>query len=183
MTTCVGLLRGINVGGNRMVPMAKLRELCADLGWQDVQTHIQSGNLVFTAAGGARALEAAIEKAVEKHFGFHVDIAVRSAKQWAECMRTNPFRDAIADEPARVLMGVAKAKVLPTAVAQLQERAGRRERVAVAGNVLWFHFADGVGRSKMTPAVIDRAAGSPVTARNWNTVLRLGEMAGIPPPD
>lgn len=179
MTTCIGLLRGINVGGNRMVPMARLRELCEGIGWCDVQTLIQSGNLVFTAKGGTGALEAAVEQAVAKHFGFHVDIAVRSAKQWAVAMRSNPFREATAADPGHVLMGVSKAKLQPTAVAQLQERASKRERVAAAGNVLWFHFADGVGRSKLTPAVIDRAAGSPVTARNWNTVQRLGEMAGI----
>jgi uncharacterized protein (DUF1697 family) len=179
MTTCIGLLRGINVGGNRMVPMAKLRELCEGLGWCDVQTLIQSGNLVFTATGGVGALETAIEKVVEKHFGFHVDIAVRSARQWAECMRNNPFADLVKKEANHVLMGVAKRRLQADAVAQLMERAGKGDRVAAAGNALWFYFAESIARSKMTPAVIDRAAGSPVTARNWNTVVRLGEMAGI----
>ena len=64
-------------------------------------------------------------------------------------------------------------------VAALRERCANGERVELAGDALWIHYPEGVGRSKLTPALIDRAAGSPVTARNLNTVRKLAEMAGL----
>jgi uncharacterized protein (DUF1697 family) len=179
MPTLLALLRGINVGGHRKVPMTDLRSLCTGLGWQDVQTWIQSGNLVFAAAGRAAALESALERAIERHFGFHVDVVVRTAKQWSQHLRSNPFAAATAREPEHVLMALAKRRLARDAVAQLRERAGANERVEAAAGVLWLHHGGGIARSKLTPALLDRAAGSPVTARNWRTVQQLAAMAGL----
>ena len=79
---CVALLRGINVGGNKKVPMAELRALGEKLGWRQVATYIQSGNVVFAGGGGAAAAERALEQAIEKRFGFPVPVVVRTAAQW-----------------------------------------------------------------------------------------------------
>ncbi|HEY0324771.1 MAG TPA: DUF1697 domain-containing protein, partial [Allosphingosinicella sp.] len=94
----VALLRAVNVGGCKL-PMAELRELCAELGWEKIETYIQSGNVVFEAAGKPAALESALEKAVAKRFGFERPVTVRSAAQWAAYAKGSPFPDAERDEP------------------------------------------------------------------------------------
>jgi uncharacterized protein (DUF1697 family) len=169
-TTFVVLLRGINVGGHRKVPMAALRGLCQDQGFGAVQSHIQSGNLVFTATGDPTA---ALEAAVEKHFGFAVEIVVRTARQWAAYVAGNPFQEQAAAEPNHVMLVLAKAAPGPDHLEKLRRRASANERAELVGDAIWLYFGDGAARSKMFPATADGA-----TARNWRTVLKLAEMAG-----
>jgi uncharacterized protein (DUF1697 family) len=172
----IALLRGINVGGHNTIPMAGLRELCAGLGWQDVQTYIQSGNLVFNAAAGPQALERDLEGAILERFGLKIAVIVRAASAWAEYMDANPFPAATEREPNFVHMLLSKSPAAPDAAERLQERADAGERVALAGEALWIHYPNGAGRSKLSPALLDRMAGSPVTGRNWKTVLKIAEM-------
>ncbi|HEX8307045.1 MAG TPA: DUF1697 domain-containing protein [Allosphingosinicella sp.] len=176
MARLIALLRAVNVGG-RKLPMAELRPLCAELGWEEVETYIQSGNVVFSASGRSDALEAMLEEAIKKRFGFHSDVMIRSPDSWAAILAANPFAQASEAEPNRVLVGVPKARLESGAAEALSARAVAGERVEQAGGVLWFHYPAGVGTSKITPSLIDRAAGSPVTARNWRTMLKLREMA------
>ena len=176
MARLIALLRAVNVGG-RKLPMAELRALCGELGWEDVETYIQSGNLVFAAKGKAEALEAQLEKAIEARFGLDVPVIVRTAAQWAHHAGANPFPKAARDEPNRLQLLVSKEPPRADAAATLMERAQAGESVKAAGGVLWFHYPEGVGTSKLTPALIDKACGSPSTARNWRTVVKLKEMA------
>jgi len=174
----VALLRGVNVGARTKVPMAELRALCTTLGWTSVETYIQSGNVIFEAADEVAALEAALGTALGPSFGFTPAVMVRSAAQWQQLAAANPFPEAAAEAPNLVLMGLAKRPTAPEAAAALQVRAVHGERVALAGGALWFHYQGGVGTSKLSPALIDRLAGSPLTARNWRTVEKIGEMLG-----
>jgi uncharacterized protein (DUF1697 family) len=176
MAGWIALLRGINVGGRNAVPMAALRALCAAIGWRDVETYIQSGNVVFDAAGPSAALEAALEAALAKEFGFTPAVIVRTAAAWAQALAHNPFPDEAEAEPNRVLLALAKDTLAPGAAQALEAKAAAGERVREAGGLLWFHYPQGAGQSKLTPAMIDRAAGSPVTARNWRTALALRDM-------
>ena len=178
MARWIALLRGINVGGRAKVPMAELKALCEDLGWKEVRTFIQSGNVVFDAGGDGERLEAALEDALEKRFGFRPAVMMRSADAWRAMLAANPFGNEAEEAPALVHVGVSKAPPAAGAAASLESRGKAGERVREAGGVLWFHFPDGAGRSKLTPALIDKAAGSPVTARNWRTALALGDMTG-----
>jgi uncharacterized protein (DUF1697 family) len=175
MGRMVALLRAVNVGG-RKLPMAELRALCAELCWDDVATYIQSGNVVFTAPGKAEAIAARLEEAIEKRFGLDVPVIVRTAGEWAKLAASNPFAKAAEDEPNRLQLLVSKKAQKPDAAETLMERAQGGERVEAAGGALWFHFPDGVGVSKLTPALIDKACGSPSTGRNYRTVLKLREM-------
>jgi uncharacterized protein (DUF1697 family) len=177
MKTFIGLLRGINVGGHNKVPMSELRTLCAELGWENIQTYIQSGNLVFAASGKPAALEAALQQAIEKHFGFSISIIIRSAADWPAYIKSNPFLDACKKDPHLVMLCLSQASLKSDASDRLRERATNGERIAQIGDALWIHFAGGVARSKLSPALFDRMAGSPVTARNWLTVLKLQELA------
>lgn len=180
MKTFIALLRGINVGGHKTVPMSQLRSLCEKLGWRDVQTYIQSGNIVFSAAGKPAALESNLERAIEEHFGFPVPVIVRAAADWPAYIKSNPFLDACKKESKLVMLCLAKAAPKPDAAKNLRERAAKGERIEQIGDALWIHFAGGVARSKLSPALLDRAVGSTVTARNWLTVLKLQELAASP---
>jgi uncharacterized protein (DUF1697 family) len=173
----IGLLRGINVGGRSKVAMAELRALGGELGWSSVDTYIQSGNLLFQAKGEADELEVRLEKAVSERFGVSTAAIVRGADDWRTYVEANPFAEAAAAEPNRVLLALSKRPVRAEAAPELQARADAGERVELAGGALWFHYPAGVGTSKLSPSLIDRLAGSPVTARNWRTVAKLQEMA------
>jgi uncharacterized protein (DUF1697 family) len=173
----IALLRGINVGGNKIIPMSDLRALAAQIGWDHVQTYIQSGNLVFAAFGRASVLETQLEQAIERHFKVTVPVIVRAAADWARYAEGNPFPEAVKSEPNHVLLALCKAPPRPGTASALEERAEGGERVVQASDALWIHFAGGIGRSKLSPAVLDRIAGSTVTARNWSTVLKLRELA------
>ncbi len=173
----VALLRAVNVGQAKL-PMAELREVCAGLGWKNVATYIQSGNVVFEAAGEPEALEAALEQAVTARFGFERPVIIRSAKQWAAYAAGSPFPDEEAERANVLLLGLAKAPVAAGAAEGLEARGAAGEQVRQERDALWFFFPDGSGTSKLTPKAIDKAAGSPVTTRNWRTVLKLQEMLG-----
>lgn len=177
----VALLRGINVSGHNKIPMTELRSVCVELGWGDVQTYIQSGNVVFRADAPTPILEGALEQAVERRFGLSVPVVVRAGAEWASYTRNNPFREASEREPSLVMLALAKAAPRDDTVQRLQERATNGETVAQVGDALWIHYAGGAGRSKLSPALLDRTVGSPVTTRNWRTVLNLEKLI-LPPP-
>jgi uncharacterized protein (DUF1697 family) len=171
------LLRGVNVGGQRAVPMAELRQVAAAAGYAEIETWIQSGNLVLTTAAAPAAVEATLAPALARRFGFEVDVIARAAAAWARVIASNPFPDAAATRPSHLLVGFSKRPPSRDAAAQLRARATLGERVEVRGDAVWLDYAGGVGKSKLNPAALERAAGSPVTARNWTTVLKLAEMA------
>jgi uncharacterized protein (DUF1697 family) len=174
--TFIALLRGINVGGRNKVPMADLRELCARLGWGDVQTYIQSGNVVFKTDADPVKAEKALEDAIEERFGFEIPVIIRTGADWTGYIEENPFPKESKEDPRFVHLLLSKSPPDPDAPDRLAERAQDGERVALAGEALWIHYANGAGRSKLTPALLDRFAGSPVTGRNWRTVLKIAEM-------
>ena len=175
----IALLRGINVTGQNKIPMAGLRHVCAGLGWADVQSYIQSGNLIFRSETSPEKLEGELEAAIHDEFGLQIPVIVRNAEQWMGYVNNNPFQALVEEEPKRLLLTLSKKPPELGAIDGLNERADQGERVTRVGDALYIHYPEGVGRSKFTPALLDRLVGSPVTARNWRTALKLGEMAGI----
>ncbi len=176
MPRFVVLLRALNVG-KRKAPMAELREACREAGFADVQSYIQSGNLVFSGDGDAAAIEGRVEAVVERQFGFSSEAIARTAAQWSAYATGSPFPEVEAERPGNLHLCLSKRAPKADAAERLMERATLGERVVLAGDALWVDFAGGVGQSKLLPAVFDKLAGSTVTARNWNTVLKLQEMA------
>lgn len=173
----VALLRGINVGGNRKIPMSQLCSVAMEAGLKEVQHYIQSGNLVFDAEDKkAEQVVALLEKGIEKSFGFQVDVVVRTKTQWKKYSSGSPFPKAEKERPNLLLLGLSKRPCNKDGVSKLVERATQGEKVSLVGDAIWVDFAESVGLSKLSPAVFDRAAGSTVTMRNWNTVLKLDEM-------
>ena len=177
MPTFVALMRGINVGSTRSVPMAELRTLCANAGLGRPETYIQSGNLIVDADGDADKLRRLLEKAMTGRFDFAVDVVVRAAGEWERYVAGNPFaRDAKALAKMMHLY-LSRDPVKSNAARELKERAQNGERLVMAGGALWIDYGNnGVGKSKLTPLLIDKACGSPTTGRNWNSVLKIREM-------
>lgn len=180
MPTFIALLRGVNVGGRNKIPMQELRALCGSLGWTDVRTYIQSGNVIFRAGAVASALEDVLEHTIQRDLGLSIPVLVRAAADWPVYVRGNPFHDFSRTEPNRVMLALSKRPPRHTAVDELRERAEDGEQIARVGDALWFYYAGGAGKSKLSPTLVDRLVGSPVTARNWRTVLKLDELARTP---
>jgi uncharacterized protein (DUF1697 family) len=176
MARFAALLRGINVSGTNRIPMVDLRRHCSGLGWDEVETYIQSGNVVFAANERAPRLEERLEKEIETRFGLHIPVIVRSAAEWANLVAGNPFPEAAEKEPNRLMLLLSKRLPATDAAEAIQDRAKAGERVARNGDALWIHYPEGAGTSKLSPSLIDRLVGSPTTSRNHRTVLKLQEM-------
>lgn len=159
-----------------MIPMADLRSLCTEIGWSDVATYINSGNVVFSSTAKAADLEKAIERSITDRFGHTISVVVRSASHWPAYVAGNPFPKA---EAKAVMLALSKQPPKPDAIKLLRERAVNGEKVEQVGDAIWIHYSTGFAKSKLSPALFDRAVGSPVTARNWNSVLKIGEMLGV----
>jgi uncharacterized protein (DUF1697 family) len=172
MSNHVALLRGINVGGNRKLPMAELRALAEDLGLDEPRTYVASGNLVFASPLEGDGLEAKLEQAIAERFGFKVDVIVRAATQWAAYLAANPFPKESEATPNFVMLSVGKQAATDDHVAALRAKASDNEKVERRGDALWIWFGDGAGRSKIGTG----PAKSVWTTRNWRTVLAIDEM-------
>lgn len=172
----IALLRAVNVG-KAMVPMAGLREMLADLDLAGGQTLLQSGNLVFEGGDASNdALERRLEAAVKARFDLATDIYVRDAVEWREAIDGDPFAEAAKSDPGHLLIYAFKAPVSDEAVDALRAAIVGPEHVAARGRHLYAVYPDGVGRSKLTVALIARKLGQAGTGRNWNTVLKLAAL-------
>ncbi|MFO0663816.1 MAG: DUF1697 domain-containing protein [Polyangiaceae bacterium] len=176
MAVLVALLRGINVGGNKRVPMAELVSLAKAIGCATATTYIQSGNLIVTTKHSPPDLEVELERALQKKFGFEVVTIVRTAKEWRSYAEGSPFPDAEKERPQLLHLGLTKGSAKAGATEMLEGYAKAGERVHVGRNFLWVDFLGGAGSSKITPNVLDRALGSTVTMRNWKSVLAIAAM-------
>lgn len=179
MTTYLALLRGINVGGHKMVAMADLRDLLTNLGFGGVRSLLQSGNLVFSSERrrSAAALERVLEEAAATRLRVQSDFLVRSAEEWKTVVASNPFREEAKSDPSHLLVVFLKEAPRARNVAALRAAIAGRERVRVKGREAYCVYPDGVGRSRLTHAIIEKQLGTRATGRNWNTVLKLGALA------
>ena len=179
--TFIALLRAVNVAGHQMVAMADLRELVAKLGFGGVQSLLQSGNLVFrsddrSGRGTTVEIERSLEAAAEKRFGFRTDVFVRTAAELQAIIAKNPFRKEAERDPAHVVAMFLKNVPVPKHVAALQRAIVGPESFRVHARLAYIVYPDGIGKSKLTTALIDRKLETRGTGRNWNTVLKLAAM-------
>jgi uncharacterized protein (DUF1697 family) len=169
-------LRAVNVGGNNRLPMADLTRIFTDAGCRDVQTYIQSGNVVFTApAKILKKLPETIAHAIESEFGFRAPVIVRSHEELDTLTKANPFLKAAEAEKT---LHVAFLAGTPNAdlIAKLDPTRCAPDRFHVIGKHMYLHMPNGMGRTKLTNAWIDSKLETISTARNWATVLKLHEM-------
>jgi uncharacterized protein (DUF1697 family) len=171
----VALLRGINVGGNNLLPMKDLALMFATAGCTDVRTYIQSGNVIFQAPAGAPKIAETIAANIEKRFGFRVPMILRTSQQLRKIIRDNPFLATATDQKVLYVYFLAHA---PNAqvIAGLDPGRSAPDAFHVRGQEIYLHLPNGMGRSKLTNAYFDSKLSTTCTARNWATVLKLAEM-------
>ncbi|MBL0884936.1 DUF1697 domain-containing protein [Myceligenerans indicum] len=180
MAAFVVLLRGVNLGPHRRVSASDLRGAALDAGFADVRTLLNSGNVVLTPGTSNADLPGDIADLLSARLAERIGTEVPALALTADRLRAigaaNPFPAAARDDPSRLQVHVPFGEVDETGIAQLDLRHPGREHLGVAAGVVYVHYVDGIGRSKLTTAVLDKAAGTTMTARNWNTITRLREM-------
>jgi uncharacterized protein (DUF1697 family) len=172
----VAMLRGINLGSSRRIPMADLRHVLTDAGYENVATYVQSGNITLGATAKPAQLERELTALIEQRFGIAVAVAVRSRRQLQTVIERDPIPGA-ADDPKRYQVTFVPAKPSAVAIARLREVARASERIEVAGREIYTFHPDGVAGSKLSVAIVAKDLGAGATSRNWRTVNRLLEMA------
>jgi uncharacterized protein (DUF1697 family) len=176
----IALLRAVNVAGHGMVAMSDLRGLLTWLGCDDVQSVLQSGNLVFRSPRKTGAsFERSFELETEKQLELHAEFFVRDAEEWAAVLAGNPFREQAERDPGHLIVTFFKDAPSGTAVQALEAAITGREFLHADGRHAYIVYPDGVGRSKLTTALIEKTLGTRTTGRNWNTVRRIGALAGL----
>ena len=168
-TRCVALLRGVNVGGHRRVPMAQLRTLLEELGFTDVATYLQSGNAVFTTdEQDTEAVARRVHAAVLERMDVDTTVLVRTAAELAEVVEGNPWPErAASPKQLHAVFLTAEPAEVPDVSRYAPDEAELR------GKVVYVWYAEGAGRSKLVLSL----PGIEATARNWTTVLALAELS------
>jgi len=172
----VALLRGINVSGKNKLPMADLVAIFERAGCSDVETYIQSGNVVFRAKNSLSGrLPMLISQALADRFGYRVPVLLRSAEELRSVVRGNPFLRARADHRALHVVFLAD-KPSAEQVAALDPDRSPPDAFSVRGREIYLHCPKGLGRSKLTNKYFDAKLDTTSTVRNWKTVLQLAAM-------
>jgi len=177
MPRYVALLRGINVGGNKKVPMAELRGMATGLGLTDVRTLLQSGNLIFSSRSTAPAtLERTLEAATAKTIGVECSYLIREAKDWRAIIEANPFRAMAKSDPSHLVVQFCRETPDPSALQALRAEARGDEDFSAVGREIFMAFPQGQGESKLALAMTRKRLGTICSGRNWNTVLKIAEL-------
>ena len=172
------MLRGVNLGPYHRIKMDALRTLCESSGLTGVQTYVQSGNVVFhTKERNLIKLAKRIEDGIEKQFGFRPAVVLRTTAELRQVVARNPFGKRKGIEPAKLLVDFLAIEPDQHAGEELEKIKADPEELHLDGRELYIYFPNGMGRSKLPWARIDRAVKTSGTGRNWNTVTKLFEMA------
>ena len=175
MKTWIAFFRGINVGGNHMLPMKALTALLEKLGYENVRTYIQSGNVVFRSKQTAQSIEQEIAKAVTKSHRFTPRILIMDRNALLKAIKNNPFPEAAANHKSLHLWFLTGPCSKPN-VEQLEALKSANETYLLTPSVFYFHAPDGIGKSRLAGRV-EKALGVEATARNWQTVTKVSELA------
>ena len=174
MPAFVALLRAVNLGSHNKIAMADLKAVAEGCGFTAARTVLQSGNLVFEAkAKGSAVLEKLLEQALAEQLDLKTPVVVRSAVEWRAALAKNPFTREAETDPGHLLLMPLKAKVNEAAIVLLGRAIVGREQVKLGGQHLYLRYPDGIGRSKLTSALIEKKIGTTGTARNWNTAQKI----------
>jgi uncharacterized protein (DUF1697 family) len=178
LTVYFALLRAVNVGGQGKVAMADLRTVVEDLGFAEVRTFLQSGNVVFQGdPRPPRALEGRLEAASRDRLGLTTDVIVRTAAEWAAAQARNPFPQEARDDPAHLITVFLRGTPGAGSKERLQAAVRGPERVRVVDSQAYVVYPNGIAGSRLTLPVIEQHLGVHGTGRNWNTVTRLAALA------
>lgn len=167
MSTQIAFLRGINVGGHNKLPMATLRSICEELGFENVRTYIQSGNIIFDHNGPDKDSTLALESALQNHMGTAITVIMRSPEGLKRILDQNPFPEM---HPAQVGVSLFKTTIPQTALAEFKNRAD--EHIFLSQKEIYVYYPQGMGKSKLKfPPALQKG-----TIRNINTLTKLADL-------
>jgi uncharacterized protein (DUF1697 family) len=171
MKTYIALLRGINVGGHKKVPMAELRELLTKSGLENVKTYIQSGNVVFQSSiNNTKTLEEEIKSSIVNHFGFDVSIIVRTRAQLNTIFDNCPFtEEKKVSSYFAILSDIPNEDLVKTAY----EKTYENEEYKILNDCLYFYCANGYGNAKFNMNYFEKKLEVSATSRNYKTMVKL----------
>lgn len=176
MKTYIALFRGINVGGHNKLPMKELRALLGNLGYQNTDTYIQTGNVVFqTQENNKEEISDKISSGVEKNYGFKPGVLLLELEEMEKAIAGNPFPEAEAEHKSLHLIFLASTPKDPD-LKSLENIKKDSERFVLKGKVFYLHAPDGIGRSKLAGKT-EKSLGVSMTGRNWRTVQKIMMMA------
>jgi uncharacterized protein (DUF1697 family) len=168
MPVFIALLRAVNVGGTGKLPMADLRAMCAAEGFENIQTYIASGNVLFTAARSDAKVKAALEKRLRAYAGKPIGVAVRTAQEMAAVLQANPFPEGASSRTVAIFLDAAA-----TAGTLAHIRGKTDEELCLGEREIYVKYGvSGIGRSKLKIPAAEQG-----TARNMNTIAKLVELA------
>lgn len=175
MKTYIALLRGINVGGHNKVPMAELRELLSDIGFEKVQTYIQSGNVVLQSSlSDKERVENKIQKAILKQFDFGVPVIVKTRVEMEAIFELCPFLQDKKEESYFVILSDVST---PELVNKASEKIYDNDEFKIINDCLYFHSSAGYGKSKFNMNWFEKTLKVKATSRNYKTMVKLLAMS------
>jgi uncharacterized protein (DUF1697 family) len=178
MAVVISMLRGVNLGGHKIIKMEALRTLYESLKFEDVATFIQSGNVVFrTKESDLKKISKRICDGIEKTFGHKVEVILRTTAEMRGVVERNPFATRTDVEPSKLLVWFLSSTPSTEARQKLLTLKVQGEELRLEGNELFIYFPEGQGKSKLSLPAVDRALGVLGTGRNLNSVRKLLEMA------
>ncbi len=177
MTTYIALLRGINVSGHRLIKMTDLRAMFEAMGLSNVQTYIQSGNVIFQSGEPAEALRPRIEAEILRVFGFDVPVALLTTQELEQVVKTCPYDP----EAESIYISFMAEPASPEGIDRLRAYAAPPDEFQVVGRAVYGLYRQPVHKSKLTNNLIEKRLGVPTTARNWQTTTKLLELAKVMP--
>ena len=176
MRNKVAILRGINVGGKRKILMADLKSLCEKLGWKEVSTYIQSGNIIFKSEKENRELEDELAKGISEHFGFDVPVLVRSSEELQNSVEQNPFYNSEADI-SKLHFTFLKDKPEAEELQVIKSHSFEPDQFAIDNQGIFIYCEGKYHESKLTNNFFERQLKIGATTRNWKTVMKLSELS------
>ena len=174
MQTFIGLLRGINVGGHKKLPMADLKSICGSIGLDNTKTYIQSGNLVFGSEREPSLISKEIEDGIEDRFGFRPPVLLINSADFQKAAEGYPF--STDDHKHSHLMFLSKQPA-KNVVDEIRKLEHEPDLLSVGRRVIYFHFPNGVSGTRIDLGKLERTLKVKCTMRNWRTVQQLIEMA------
>ncbi|HLV87063.1 MAG TPA: DUF1697 domain-containing protein [Candidatus Sulfotelmatobacter sp.] len=178
MPVLISMLRGVNVGPHNRIKMDALRALYESLKFKDVRTYVQSGNVIFRSNDKNTDQSAKkIQSAIQQTFGINPDVVVRSPQQLRQTIEANPFGKRVQTDPGKVLVTFLESKPAADAAAGLRKLKACPEELHLQNRELFIYFPNGAGKSKLPWSSLAKLLNTTGTARNWNSVLRLLEIA------
>lgn len=174
MPIVISLLRGINVGGNKKIKMAELRELYASLGFQHTKTLLQSGNAIFeTDLTDMAEIQQKIEDGIQETFGFDVTLILRTPEELQAVVDNHPFSDEQQNDPGKMAFVFLSDVPSEEAVNELRDQNTGKEVIWHNNRELYIFYTDGMGRSRLDSNRIERTLQVKSTTRNWNTTQKI----------